>query len=113
MTNINSIHDSNKMNWAASCMRPAALSNHHRRSAIEAAACAASRMRTHAMHCGVQNALTEELVGMAAGLKRNAAAMQTAVADRGRLLEEADSALEHNLAGAVRSSKESKVMYRK
>ncbi|MCJ1422154.1 hypothetical protein MMC29_000033 [Sticta canariensis] len=62
---------------------------------------------------GKQDTLTEELVGLAAGLKRNAAAMQTSVADRGRLLEDADLALERNLAGAKKSAKQCKVMYRK
>lgn len=61
----------------------------------------------------MQDTLTEELVGLAAGLKRNAAAMQTAVADRGRLLEDADLALERNLEGAKQSAKQSKVIYRK
>ena len=61
----------------------------------------------------LQDALTEELVGLAAGLKQNAAAMQKAVTDRGRLLEDADTALHDNLANVKRSAQESKVMVRR
>lgn len=61
----------------------------------------------------LQDDLTEELVSLAAGLKRNAAAMQAAVSSRGRLLEDADVALEANLAAAKRSSKESQIVRRK
>ena len=57
--------------------------------------------------------MTEELVGLAAGLKHNAAAMQNAVSNRGHLLEEADAALDANLAAAKRSSKDSKIIHRK
>ncbi|KAK9792687.1 hypothetical protein WJX73_000712 [Symbiochloris irregularis] len=60
----------------------------------------------------VQEALTEDLVGLAAGLKRNVKAMQAAVHDRGRLLEQADTALETNLAGAKQSSKQSNAVYK-
>ena len=48
------------------------------------------------------------MVTLAAGLKRNAQAMQQAVDKRGILLEDTDAAIEHNLAATKKSVKRSK-----
>ena len=52
--------------------------------------------------------MTDEMVELAAGLKRNAQAMQQSVAQRGTLLEETDESIERNLAAAQRSVKRAK-----
>lgn len=56
----------------------------------------------------VQDNLTDEMVALAAGLKRNAQAMQQSVAQRGTLLEETDETIEKNLAAAQTSVKRAK-----
>ena len=58
----------------------------------------------------MQDSLTDEMVGLAAGLKRNAAAMEGAVRERGRLLDTAETMLDGNLDGTKRSVRESKVI---
>lgn len=55
-----------------------------------------------------QDSLTDEMVALAAGLKRNAQAMQQAVKRREGLLDQTEDAVEDSLAQAQRSSKESK-----
>ena len=57
---------------------------------------------------GAQDTLTDEMVTLAAGLKRNAQAMQQSVTQRGALLEDTDAAIEHNLAATKKSVKRSK-----
>ncbi|KAK9839611.1 hypothetical protein WJX81_000780 [Elliptochloris bilobata] len=58
----------------------------------------------------LQDTLTDEMVGLAAGLKRNAAAMEGAVKERGRLLDSAETMLDGNLDATKRSVRESKVI---
>ena len=58
----------------------------------------------------MQDTLTDEMVGLAAGLKRNAAAMEGAVRERGRLLDGAETMLDGNLHGTQRSVRESKAV---
>lgn len=58
----------------------------------------------------MQDTLTDEMVGLAAGLKRNAAAMEGAVRERGRLLDSAETMLDGNLHGTQRSVRESKAV---
>ena len=53
------------------------------------------------------------MVSLAAGLKRNAQAMEQAVAKRGGLLEETDAAIEHNLAATKKTVKRSKEEYKR
>lgn len=62
-------------------------------------------------HCTcTQDTLTDEMLGLAAGLKRNAAAMEGAVRERGRLLDTAETMLDGNLHGTQRSVRESKAV---
>ncbi len=61
----------------------------------------------------MQDTLTEEMVGLAAGLKRNARAMEAAVTKRGVLLADTDAAVEHNLAATKKSVKRSKEEYKR
>lgn len=56
----------------------------------------------------MQDDLTDDMVELAAGLKRNAQAMQQSVAQRGTLLEETDESIERNLAAAQKSVKRAK-----
>ncbi|EIE27024.1 hypothetical protein COCSUDRAFT_83583 [Coccomyxa subellipsoidea C-169] len=56
----------------------------------------------------LQDDLTDEMVELAAGLKRNAQAMQQSVTQRGVLLEETDESIERNLASAQKSVKRAK-----
>lgn len=56
----------------------------------------------------MQESLTEEMVALAAGLKKNAEAMKQAVARREGLLSETEDAVEDSLVKAKKSSKESK-----
>lgn len=56
----------------------------------------------------LQDDLTDEMVELAAGLKRNAQAMQQSVTQRGVLLEETDESIERNLAAAQKSVKRAK-----
>lgn len=56
----------------------------------------------------MQETLTEEMVALAAGLKKNAEAMKQAVARREGLLDQAEDAIEDSLVKAKKSSKESK-----
>lgn len=62
---------------------------------------------------GAQDTLTDDMVTLAAGLKRNAQAMQQAVGRRGGLLEDTDAAIEHNLAATKKSVKRSKEEHRR
>ncbi len=57
-----------------------------------------------------QDTLTEEMVGLAAGLRANAAAMEGAVRERGRLLDGAEALLDGNLDATKRSVRESKAV---
>lgn len=61
----------------------------------------------------MQDTLTDDMVSLAAGLKRNAQAMEQAVAKRGTLLEETDTAIEHNLAATKKTVKRSKEEYKR
>ena len=56
----------------------------------------------------LQDSLTDEMVALAAGLKKNAEAMKLAVARREGLLGETEDAVEDSLVKAKKSSKESK-----
>ena len=58
----------------------------------------------------IQATLTDEMVGLAAGLKHNTAAMEGAVRERGRLLDSAETMLDGNLHGTQRSVRESKAV---
>eukprot|EP00884_Botryococcus_braunii_P015626 jgi/Botrbrau1/2747/Bobra.0164s0027.1 len=59
----------------------------------------------------LQESLTDQLVPMAAALKRNAQAMEQAVSERGTLLDESETVLDGNVAAAGRAVRESKVVY--
>ncbi len=61
----------------------------------------------------MQENLTDQLVPMAAALRRNAQAMEQAVSERGALLEDSETVLDGNVAAAGRAVKESKVVYQR
>ena len=58
----------------------------------------------------MQDALTEEMVGLAAQLRRNAQAMQESVRRRGDTLDSTEDAINTSLSQAQRSSKASKAI---
>lgn len=59
----------------------------------------------------MQESLTDQLVPMAAALKRNAQAMEQAVSERGSLLEESETVLDGNVAATGRAVRESKSIH--
>jgi hypothetical protein len=65
------------------------------------------------MYFCMQENLTDQLVPMAAALRRNAQAMEQAVSERGALLEDSETVLDGNVAAAGRAVKESKVVYQR
>jgi hypothetical protein len=62
---------------------------------------------------GLQDALTDELLGMSAQLKQNVAGMRDAIEQRGDLLGAADAALDDSHAKAQRSAARAKEQYQR
>lgn len=60
--------------------------------------------------CGEQDTLTDEMVGLAAQMRRNAAEMESAVKERGRLLNSAETTLDGNLDATQRAVRDSRVI---
>lgn len=60
--------------------------------------------------CVEQDTLTDEMVGLAAQMRRNAAEMESAVKERGRLLNSAETTLDGNLDATQRAVRDSRVI---
>ena len=59
----------------------------------------------------MQESITDELRDLAAGLRRNAEAMQRSVQDRGEVLYEAEDYIDGNVAGVKKSSQAAKTVH--